>query len=123
VTSTDPIPTMYASLYDPAEVFIGDVPPGPPATHIACLDISDPTRTGPFYEANEDAFLGKNGVKILNMDHHVTNLQFGDLKLLDTYAAACAEQVAIAFNELGWAVDAETAGYILLGVITDTLGF
>ena len=123
VLSTDPIPAMYSSLYDRSEVFIGAVPPGPPPTHIACLDISDPTRTGAFYEANEEAFLGKNSVKVLNMDHHATNLQFGDLKLLDTYAAACAEQVAMAFNELGWAVDSEIAGYILLGIVTDTLGF
>ena len=104
-------------------MFIGAVPPGPPASHIACLDISDPTRTGDFYKANEDAFNHKNGVKILNMDHHATNLQFGDLNLLDTRAAACAEQVAVTFDELGWAVDTETARYVLIGVVTDTLGF
>src|SRR5437762_3755694 len=114
---------MYSTLYDHDEVFIGKVPPGPPATHIACLDISDPTRTGPFYKANEDAFLHKNGVKILNLDHHATNLQYGDLDLLDVQAAACAEQIAVAFNELGWAVDADTARYLLLGIVTDTLGF
>src|SRR5205085_1095609 len=107
--SSDPVPQMYAPLYDPEEVFVGDAPPGPPATHIACLDISDARRTGSFYKANEDAFLRKSGVKILNLDHHATNLQYGDLNLLDAQAAACAEQVAVAFNELGWAVDATTA--------------
>ena len=88
----------------PSDVFIGDVPPGPAATHIACLDISDPKRTGGFYTANEAAFRGEGGVKILNMDHHATNLRFGDLQLLDVNAAACAEQVAVALNELGWAI-------------------
>jgi phosphoesterase RecJ-like protein len=29
----------------------------------------------------------------------------------------------VAFNELGWAVDADTARYLLLGLVTDTLGF
>jgi bifunctional oligoribonuclease and PAP phosphatase NrnA len=123
VVSTDPIPRMYSSLFDPEEVFVGATPPGPPATHIACLDISDPKRTGTFYNANEDAFLRKSDVKILNLDHHATNVQFGDLNLLDTQAAACAEQIAVAFNELGWAVDADTAGHLLLGIVTDTLGF
>jgi phosphoesterase RecJ-like protein len=123
VVSTDPIPDVYAPFYNPADVFIGDVPPGPPPTHIACLDISDPARTGGFFTANEAMLRGEGGVKVLNMDHHATNVRFGDLQLLDVNAAACAEQVAAALNELGWAVDADIARYILLGVVTDTLGF
>lgn len=123
VVSTDPIPSVYAPFYKAEEVFIGDVPPGPLATHIACLDISDPKRTGGFYTANEAMFRGETGVKVLNMDHHATNLRFGDLQLLDVTAAACAEQVAAALNDLGWAVDAEIATHILLGIVTDTLGF
>lgn len=123
VVSSDPIPDVYAPFYKAEDVFVGAVPPGPPATHIACLDISDPVRTGAFYTANEAAFKGENNVKVLNMDHHATNLRFGDLQLLDVTAAACAEQVAVALNELSWAVDAEIARYVLLGIVTDTLGF
>ncbi|HYP39691.1 MAG TPA: bifunctional oligoribonuclease/PAP phosphatase NrnA [Chloroflexia bacterium] len=123
VVSSDPIPAMYQPLFNAEDVFIGAVPPGPPATHIACLDISDPTRTGDFYQANEAAFKGGNGVRLLNMDHHATNVRFGDLQLLDTSAPACAEQVFIALKEIGWPIDTETANYLLLGIITDTLGF
>ncbi|MEO8286745.1 MAG: bifunctional oligoribonuclease/PAP phosphatase NrnA [Chloroflexota bacterium] len=123
VVSSDPIPDVYAPFINPEDIFIGDLPPGPPATHIACLDISDPTRTGGFYKANEASFKGETGVKILNLDHHATNLKFGDLQLLDVNAAACAEQIAVALNDLGYAVDAEIARYILLGIVTDTLGF
>src|SRR5205823_7174015 len=118
VVSSDPIPAVYAPLYDPKNVVIGDSPRGPKPTHIACLDISDPTRTGGFYKANQAAFEPGSRVKVLNLDHHATNLQFGDLQLLDTGAAACAEQVAIALNELGWPVDDETAKFILLGIVT-----
>jgi len=123
VVSSDPIPEVYAPLYNADDVFVGDLPPGPAATHIACLDISDPTRTGGFYEANEAAFKGEANVKVLNLDHHATNLKFGDLQLLDTSAPACAEQVEMALQELGWPIDEETAGYLLLGIVTDTLGF
>jgi phosphoesterase RecJ-like protein len=123
VVSSDPIPAMYQPLIPPEEIFVGATPPGPPPTHIACLDISDPTRTGEFYKANEAALKGEGGVKVLNLDHHATNVRFGDLQLLDVTAAACAEQVAIMLNDLGWPVDAEIARYILLGVVTDTLGF
>ena len=123
VVSSDPVPAMYAPLLDGEDIFVGDMPPGPPATHIACLDISDPTRTGGFYTANQHAFEGGSGVKILNLDHHATNTRFGDLNLLDISAAACAEQVAMALNKLGWPVDTETANFLLLGIVTDTLGF
>ncbi len=123
VVSPDPIADVYAPFYRPEDVFVGAVPPGPPATHIACLDISDPKRTGSFYDAHEAAFRGEGSVKVLNLDHHATNLRFGDLQLLDVGSAACAEQVAVALNDLGWAVDAEIARYLLLGIVTDTLGF
>lgn len=123
VISSDPIPQIYACLYDTGELTVGEMPPGPLATHFACLDTSDPARTGSFYKANEAAFQRKNGVKILNLDHHATNLQYGDLNLVDPRAAACAEQVAMVFNELGWAVDENTARYILMGIVTDTLCF
>jgi bifunctional oligoribonuclease and PAP phosphatase NrnA len=123
VVSSDPIPAIYQPLTEGEEIFIGAVPPGPPATHIACLDISNPERTGDFYTVNEAALKGETDVKVLNLDHHATNLRFGDLQLLDVNAAACAEQVAVALNDLGMAVDAEIAKYVLLGIVTDTLGF
>ncbi|MEO6456690.1 MAG: bifunctional oligoribonuclease/PAP phosphatase NrnA [Chloroflexia bacterium] len=123
VISSDPIPDVYAPLYNAEDVFMGDVPPGPAATHIACLDISDPERTGGFYKANAVSLRGQDDVRVLNLDHHATNLQYGDLDLLDITAPACAEQVFMALQQLGWPVDAETARYLLLGILTDTLGF
>lgn len=123
VVSPDPVPTMYAPLYSVEDVTIGDVPTGPPPTHIACLDISDPKRTGGFYKANEVAFRGESDVKILNLDHHATNMRFGDLQLLDPRSPSCAEQIMVALRELGWPIDAETARYLLIGIVTDTLGF
>jgi phosphoesterase RecJ-like protein len=62
-------------------------------------------------------------VKVLNLDHHATNSGFGDLQLLDVSAPACAEQVTMTLDALGWPIDAETAHYLLLGIVTDTLGF
>lgn len=123
VVSPDPVPEVYDPLYNQDEVFVGDVPPGPSATHIACLDISNPERTGGFYKANEAALRGQSSVKVLNIDHHATNARYGDLQLLDVTAPACAEQVFMALQQLGWPVDAETARYLLLGIVTDTLGF
>lgn len=123
VVSNDPIPDIYAPLYNPKDVFVGSVPPGPQPTHIACLDISDPARTGSFYQANEATFRGETEVRVLNLDHHATNLRFGDLQLLDPASPSCAEQITLALQALGWPIDADTARYLLMGIVTDTLGF
>ena len=123
VVSPDPVPTTYLPLYDTDDIFVGDVPQGPSPTHIACLDISDPTRTGGFYKANEASFRGETDVKVLNLDHHATNVGFGDLQLIDPASPSCAEQVTVALQEMGWPIDAEIARYLLLGIVTDTLGF
>jgi len=123
VVSPDPVPAIYAPLYDPKEVFVGVVPPGPPPTHIACLDISDPARMGGFYKANEATFRGETDVKVLNLDHHATNVGFGDLQLIDPASPSCSEQITLALQEMGWPIDADIARYLLMGIVTDTLGF
>lgn len=123
IISSDHVPSMYAPLYDPGEVFVGDVIPDSPPTHIACLDISDPTRTGTFYKDNEATFRGETGVKVLNLDHHATNVGFGDLQLVDPGSPSCAEQITLALRQMGWPIDAEIARYLLMGIVTDTLGF
>ena len=57
------------------------------------------------------------------MDHHSTNGLFGDLNLLDTTAAACAEQIAVLLEALELPPDPTAATWLLLGLITDTIGF
>jgi phosphoesterase RecJ-like protein len=125
VVSADPIPAIYSVFVPQARtaldrMFIGATPPGPPPDAIVALDCSDPARLGAVYTANKALF---ERLPILNIDHHSTNLRFGDVNILDTTTAAAAEQVAILLDALELPPDEAAANWLLLGLVTDTLGF
>ena len=82
---------------------------------IITLDCSDMPRTG--------AVLAGYRSPDLNIDHHVTNLNFARLNLVDTQAVATAEVLAVGLPQWGLPLTAETASALLTGLITDTLGF
>jgi phosphoesterase RecJ-like protein len=98
--------------------------------HDACdlvisLDSSDPGRMGNVYDPDRLA-----GIPLINLDHHVTNLDFGDINLVDTSAASTAEVVLNLLDHLGIpigphpdALFADIATCLLTGIVTDTVGF
>ena len=126
VVSADPIPDVYKIfLPEPGRraldrLFVGPTPPGPPPDALVVLDCSDPPRLGAAYTANRALF---DRLPVLNVDHHSTNTRFGDLNLLDTTAAACAEQIVLLLEALDLPPDAAAATWLLLGLTTDTIGF
>lgn len=82
---------------------------------LVVLDSSELRRTG--------AALNGYGDPDLNIDHHVTNLNFARLNLVDTSAAATAEMLAILLPQWGFPLDQASASALLTGMITDTIGF
>jgi phosphoesterase RecJ-like protein len=89
------------------------------------LDSSDPLRLGRVYETDHLA-----GVPLINIDHHVTNLYFGDVNLVDTGAASTAEIILTLLDHLGVSIDEDgtpnktgIASCLLTGIVTDTLSF
>lgn len=72
--------------------------------------------------------LGKLGEKLprppdVMFDHHVTNPGFAAVNLLDVQAASTAELVAELLEPLGLPLTRAAAEALLVGIITDTLGF
>lgn len=59
----------------------------------------------------------------LNIDHHVTNLKFARINLVDTKATATAEILSELIPVLGLPVPQAAASALVTGLITDTLGF
>jgi phosphoesterase RecJ-like protein len=59
----------------------------------------------------------------VNIDHHVTNLNFADFNIVDTSAVATAEILAWLLPELNLPIDRDIASALLTGLITDTIGF
>jgi len=59
----------------------------------------------------------------LNIDHHISNVKFAEINLVDHQAAATAEMLATYLPQWGFTIDKPVAEALLTGLITDTIGF
>ena len=71
-------------------------------------------------ERNPAQAFRRDGVHILNIDHHHDNTCFGTVNLVDPTASCTAEIVWELMHSLGVAATAEIAEALYVGLITDT---
>jgi len=90
-----------------------DEVPVPLDLFIAC-DTAAESRLG------SAAALTKHAGKVLVIDHHISNGGFGDVRYIDSTAAATAEMVYRLIRELGWEITPEVATALYVGLVTDT---
>lgn len=81
------------------------------------LDCSDLGRTGEVYRMN------KERKAILNIDHHISNINFGDVNWVEPKASSCSEIVYQVYKKLGVPLDEISATYLYTGILTDTGSF
>jgi len=62
-------------------------------------------------------------LKIINIDHHPDNENFGDLNIVDPKKSSVAELVYDFFVHHNWHIDKDIATCLLTGIITDTGSF
>jgi phosphoesterase RecJ-like protein len=60
---------------------------------------------------------------VINIDHHVTNTNFGTLRLIDTEACATAAIIYRLIKEAGLPLSREAATCLYTGILTDTGSF
>ncbi len=85
---------------------------------VISLDCSDLRRLGHFPETP-----GFSNHPLINIDHHLTNLNFGDVNLVDHQAASTTEIVLQLLEYMTVPMDAKLATCLLTGLVTDTRGF
>ncbi len=59
----------------------------------------------------------------INIDHHVTNENFGKLNLIEAEEVATAAIITNHLDEWGYKITRPIAAALLTGIVTDTLGF
>jgi phosphoesterase RecJ-like protein len=79
------------------------------------LDCSDLKRAGNIFVSHFHADI--------NIDHHITNLNFADINFVNHEAAATAEILAELIPNIGLQIDQSIANALLNGIVTDTIGF
>ncbi len=82
---------------------------------IVVVDCSDLERTG--------KFLQNYPTPDINIDHHVTNLKYARVNLVDSTASAAAEMLTAYIPAFGLEISKPVAEALLTGLITDTIGF
>lgn len=85
---------------------------------VISLDSSDLQRLGSAYSPQHHAKL-----PLINIDHHVTNVHFGTLNIVDVAASSTAEMVYRLAEALEWPISQPAAQCILAGLVADTLCF
>lgn len=88
--------------------------PFAPADLFIVVDVSDLSRIGEGFD------LGQPDIQV---DHHITNLNFAKINLVDPEAVATAAILAEAMPEWGLAISQPVAEALLTGIVTDTIGF
>jgi phosphoesterase RecJ-like protein len=120
---SDPIPSRYARLPGCAEI----------VSHVNCpfdlfisLDCADQKRMGSLYQEACRATIGteqQGRIPLINIDHHISNTEFGSANWVDPNAVATSEMVLELLDRLGVPVSANIATCLLYGIVGDTLAF
>ncbi len=84
---------------------------------IFILDSGDLDRTGLKFTAPKDKFT------LINIDHHASNNNFGDINFVDTKSAATCEMITALISFTGLPLTADVAKSLILGLFTDTRFF
>jgi len=87
---------------------------------IVALDASDPSRLGSLYTQNRSKF---ESAQIINIDHHPSNTRFGHVNLVDATSPAVCQQIAELMETEDLPINVEVATCLLVGIVTDSLGF
>ncbi|MDF2379159.1 MAG: DHH family phosphoesterase [Candidatus Gracilibacteria bacterium] len=92
---------------------------------IITVDVADIPQLGKIYDENADLF---TSVPVVNIDHHISNTQFGKVNLIDVASSSTAEilfglirDMESHFNKT--LITADTATFLLSGITTDTGSF
>ncbi len=81
-----------------------------------CVDMSDINRLGKRIPLLSDKY-------VINIDHHRTNTKFGDIRCIDSNAAAVGEIIYKLLVEIGVELTAEIAEALYIAIVTDTGNF
>ena len=116
IVNSDPVPDRYKFLPGWDRIIIGDSWGLKDYANSIIVDCPTIERTG------KTARLLSNRVKI-NIDHHVSNGNFGDYNWVDPEASSCGEMIFNLYKEMGLNINEEIATMLYAAILTDTGSF
>lgn len=114
------LPKMLEFLPGHEDAILYGKDPLPDYDLILMADCSDRTRTAGFYRDDPSRVDGR--VPIINIDHHITNDNFGVVNIVEPTAASCTEVITDILAVWGVVLTRDMAQCLLAGIYGDTLG-
>lgn len=115
----DPVPEIYQFLIkDNVIENLNTIDREQLPNNLITLDSTEFERLG-----EELSFLQQHTKKILNIDHHISNVRFGDINLVSYEASATCELLYYLFKALDLPLNKEIATALYTGIVTDTGSF
>lgn len=111
----DLIPERYTFL--PSSEKIKPFSEGKHYECLFALDCGDPERLGKCKN-----LLGKTDI-VINIDHHISNYNYGKLNLIETNASSCGEILFDIFKTNNYIINKDIAMCLYTSILTDTGGF
>lgn len=78
---------------------------------------------GDFDRIGEVKRIASTAKAVINIDHHITNDNFGDLNMVEPHASSTAEVIFDLFKQAKFRLNRQTAILLYLGIMTDTGSF
>jgi len=108
----DPVPSYLSYL--PGSSRIRQALPSPQPKVLLFLDCTDLGRVN----MSQSEIFGESTV--LNLDHHISNLFFGDFNWVDAHACATGELALTLISKLGVEIDVDMATNLYTSIVTDS---
>ncbi|MDI9475924.1 MAG: DHH family phosphoesterase [Natronincolaceae bacterium] len=81
------------------------------------LDCGNKARLGHGAEAMENSKI------VVNIDHHISNTEFGDINIIDINSSSTCEMIYSIIKDMGLIIDKQIATCIYVGIVTDSGNF
>ncbi|MDH4100592.1 MAG: bifunctional oligoribonuclease/PAP phosphatase NrnA [Nitrospirota bacterium] len=116
VCMADPVPEVLKFLPGADEVIVGqdNLPSGHTWEALIVVDATSLERTGLFEDGNVPAPF------IINIDHHISCAEFGNINWIDPHASAAGELVYELIKAIPVEMDKQIAVNLYTSIITDT---
>lgn len=114
---SDPVPA-YARFLPGADQIRSSLPAD--VDDVLCVDAAGIDRIGTLYSDNLPIFEQK---PVINIDHHRTNPNYGNVNYVVADASSTSELVYRLLVQLGAPIDSGTADALLFGIVGDTGSF
>ena len=106
------IPTVFEFL--PLDVVV------PPSQYPEDADVAVAFDTAAFERLGSLGHHANGAGTLIVVDHHASNEGFGDLQVIDPYAAAAGQLAYRLIQKLGWPIDEGVATALLAAIVADT---